>query len=156
MTQVLLGLLIAGAIAPLALLALPLLIRARAAALVERLERENRGRSVVLARGLLLGTIRRPAVVAALEHGLEIRPIPGGSVRLPWDRIDSACWSYRAPGGGRLPDPDHEGTAPVLTVVTSGGIERSLAFRTSRAVPIAGALSRRMGDRAPHFPPSEG
>jgi len=154
MTWLLAALLVAGGLAPLIVLAVPLAIRARAAGLVERLERENRGRSVVLARGVLLGRVRRPLVVAALEHGLDIRPIPGGAVLLPWDRIDEARWSDRPSRGRRLPDPDQEGTAPVLTVVSSGGVERSMSFRTSYAVPLAGALSRRMGDRAPRFPPT--
>lgn len=148
----LLVLLVAGLSGPLLLVALPLWVRLRQAANSAALARERRGRDSVLARGLLVRRrARLPSVVAADESGLELKPVWGRATRLAWRDVERASWSRELPGGAHLRDPDSEEDAPVLTLETRSGPALVLVFRSSQAVLLAGALSLRLGDRAPDF-----
>ncbi len=143
----------AGVAGPALLLAMPLGVRWRQARNLALLAAARRGREPVLVRGVVCGgRVRLPSVLAADETGMEIRPIVGRARTVPWGSVTEARWGEALPRGGRMADPDREGAAPVLTLVTGGGDRLVLAFRSSQAVPLAGALCLRLGDRASDLP----
>ena len=95
----------------------------------------------------------QPCVLAADASGLEIVLVVGKPLRVGWEGIHSARWDSTLDSGRRIPDPDGDRPAPILTLIHGEAEPIGLAFRTSQAVPPAGALSKRLGDRTPPFPP---